>query len=41
MTSDNDNGVVTKTMLNEAVDAILEGMGKLVEEAILSLTQKL
>ena len=27
-----DNETVTRLMLNEAVDAILEGMGKLVKE---------
>ena len=33
MANGSDNEAVTKTMLNEAVDAILGGMGKLVEEA--------
>ena len=32
MANSDDKEVVTKTMLNEAVDAILEGMGKLVDE---------
>lgn len=33
MANDDDKEAVTKTMLDEAVDAILEGMGKLMEEA--------
>ena len=32
MATGDDKEVVTKSLLNEAVDAILEGMGKLIEE---------
>jgi tRNA U34 5-carboxymethylaminomethyl modifying GTPase MnmE/TrmE len=32
MANSNDSEVVSRSMLNEAVDAILEGVGKLVEE---------
>jgi hypothetical protein len=32
MANGDDKEVVTRSMLNEAVDAILEGMSKLVEE---------
>ena len=32
MANGEDKEVVTRSMLNEAVDAILEGVGKLVEE---------